>query len=59
MGGLIKVEGYKAFRGQMWIKRPHGRKVVSGDWLYRPDTDCWYCGGCSYPSQICEIKSFD
>lgn len=58
---MICVEGYKAFRGTMRITPndippykacPH---TVSGDWLYKPEYDCWYCKGSSYPAQVCEI----
>lgn len=57
---MIKVEGYKAFRGEMIITplvstiKPF---TVSGDWLYKPDTKCWYCGGRSYPQEVCSVLS--
>ena len=52
MGKMIMVEGYKAFRGTMAI----GDFVsITGDWLYKPDTDCWYCKGKSYPAEFCEV----
>ena len=55
---MIKVEGYKAFRGCMRVTvcLPNGKAhaFVSGDWLYKPKTDCWYCNGGSYPSEICQ-----
>ncbi len=56
MGKIIAVEGYKAFSGCMlieFIKRPS--QYIRGDWLYRPDTGCWYCNGLSYPAVICTI----
>ncbi len=55
---MIKVEGYKAFHGDMKIVpknilyRPF--YIVDKDWLYRPDTDCWYGDGSSFPAEICE-----
>lgn len=56
MGRVIAVEGFKAFHGTMNVDIPHWSEcVVCGDWLYRPDTDCWYCGGKSYPAEICRI----
>lgn len=59
---MIKVEGYKAFKGTMKII-PVSKEIapyeISGDWLYKPDTDCWYCGGWSYPEQICEVMKED
>ena len=63
MGKVIAVEGYRAFTGTMAIQIVTftfpviggKRTLISGDWLYRPDTDCWYCKGQSYPSSICTI----
>lgn len=56
MDNVICVEGYKAFRGGMRIDRKDGYScVLFGDWLYRPDTKCWYSGGLSYPEDICKI----
>ena len=57
MTKMIEVEGYKAFHGDMRITP--GNKLYSPfyicnkDWLYKPDTDCWYGGGASYPSICC------
>lgn len=54
---MICVEGYKAFRGTMKVTPgnpalpPH---TMTGDWLYKPDTDCWYCKGQSFPARTCE-----
>ena len=57
---MIKVEGYIAFRGVMRIT-PTGYNLlpfeVDGSWLYKPECDCWYCNGRSYPADICEIVS--
>lgn len=54
----IVVEGYKAFRGTMKIT-PKTARVQSfeltGDWLYRPDTGCWYGKGSSFGKDICTI----
>lgn len=54
----ISVEGYKAFRGTMKIT-PKTARVQSfeltGDWLYRPDTECWYGKGSSFGKDICTI----
>ena len=61
-GGVsLRVEGYEIFFGIMRIMRsPTSRPFdVLGEWLYKPDTRCWYCGGASYPEQVCEpIESF-
>ena len=55
---MIEVEGYKAFKGIMKIT-PTCEGVKSfeleGDWLYKPDTDCWYGKGSSFSTEICEI----
>lgn len=54
---MIEVEGYKAFRGEMKIS-PKDTSVppftLEGDWLYRPDTGCWYGCGRSFCTDICE-----
>lgn len=55
MGKMIEVEGFKAFRGVMRVCILVGDQEVYGDWLYRPDTDCWYCRGESYPSGVCDV----
>jgi len=56
---MIKVEGYKAFRGTMLITPVAGAGIepfnAYGDWLYRPEHDCWYCNGRSFPARICTI----
>ena len=55
---IISVEGYKAFRGTMKI-RPKTAAVpsfeLSGDWLYKPETNCWYGKGSSFAADICTI----
>lgn len=55
---MIKVEGYKAFRGTMRIV-PISAKFkpfeLRADWLYKPDTGCWYGKGSSFMEDICEI----
>lgn len=55
---MIEVEGYKAFRGIMRVT-PKCQNVVpfesKGDWLYKPDTKCWYGNGRSFSQDICEI----
>lgn len=52
-------EGYRFFTGTMLILHPDPDtppEKISGHWLYKPETGCWYCGGISYPAEICEIK---
>ena len=60
---IIKVEGYKAFHGDMNInpKNPNIQPfcICGKDWLYKPDTKCWYGDGRSFPADICEIIDSD
>lgn len=57
---MIEVEGYKMFRGKMLIT-PIGGFMDPfeeyGDWLYKPEYECWYCNGSSYPARICSVQS--
>lgn len=52
---MILVEGYKAFHGTMKIEhRLRTAEILEDkDWLYKPDTDCWYGAGRSFPADIC------
>lgn len=55
---MLYSEGYKMFRGTMRIV-PKSCQFnpfeVRADWLYKPDTHCWYGKGFSYVEDICEI----
>jgi hypothetical protein len=53
---MISVEGYKAFHGTMLItpKCVAPFELVC-DWLYKPDTGCWYGNGRSFAEEVCEI----
>ena len=63
MSKMIEVEGFKAFRGWMAIVKAdsyisHEGKAsdhIYGEWLYKPDTHCWYCDGKSYPEECCKV----
>lgn len=59
---MIKVEGYKAFKGVLKIE-PKNNVIspfcLEGEFLYRPDTDCWYGCGRSFAAQICEVVKDD
>lgn len=60
MKKIIEVEGFKAFRGVMKIGfSPATLRYIRGDWLYKPDTECWYCDGESYPDHICMIMEVE
>lgn len=55
---MLKCEGYKMFNGVMNIipKNPKfPREEIEAIWLYKPEYDCWYGKGCSYPAEICEV----
>ena len=55
---MIKVEGYKAFEGVLRVT-PKCAGVepfeLEGQFLYKPDADCWYGCGRSFPAEICEV----
>lgn len=54
---MICVEGYKAFHGTMKII-PNNPEIppfnITADWLYKPDFNCWYGKGQSFPAEICK-----
>lgn len=55
---MICSEGYKAFRGTMRIvpKNPSMKPYeLTADWLYKPEYQCWYGRGSSFPEEICEV----
>lgn len=55
---MICVEGYKAFRGIMKITPTNPNfpaEEIEADWLYKPEYDCWYGKGWSYPASICTV----
>ena len=55
---MICSEGYKVFRGTMRIvpKNPNMKPYeLTTDWLYKPEYQCWYGRGSSFPEEICEV----
>lgn len=54
---IISVSGYKAFHGTMCIA-PSGQTpyYLTGDWLYKPEFDCWYGKGRSFPASVCTVS---
>ena len=58
---MLMCEGYKMFKGSMKIVplTPMKEYVVAGTWLYKPDYNCWYCNGNSYPAEVCKILTDD
>lgn len=58
---ILKCEGYMMFEGKMIInpKNEIPAYTQEGIWLYKPEYDCWYCNGHSYPAEICVILNED
>lgn len=58
---MIQVEGYKAFHGDMRIVPKNiaypSFCIYDKDWLYKPDTNCWYADGRSFPAEVCQVIS--
>ena len=53
---MLECEGFKMFRGTMVIEPIKAKPFkLTGTWLYKPEWDCWYCAGHSFPSEICTI----
>ena len=53
---MLKCEGYIMFKGVMKIITSNEQnKHIDGIWLYKPEYNCWYCNGSSYPATVCEI----
>lgn len=57
MGKIIHIEGYRVFTGTMRItpKAAVPSYELRGDWLYKPETGCWYGLCSSFAEEICEI----
>ena len=52
---MLKCEGYKMFLGRADIvpKNPKFSPYsIHGTWLYKPEYDCWYVNGESFPASI-------
>ncbi len=55
---MLQSEGYKMFRGTGQIRNAKTGRVIEaqdGDWLYKPEYDCWYGKGSSFAADICTI----
>lgn len=52
---MLSCEGFKMFDGTALIT-PVNDTIqpfrINGTWLYKPDYDCWYVNGRSYPAEI-------
>lgn len=56
---MLICEGYKMFGGTAHIKPTNPafeEQDVEGVFLYKPEYDCWYGNGVSYPSGIFNVK---
>ena len=54
---MIKAEGYKAFNGILRVKPVNKESYrVMGEFIYKPETDCWYGKGRSFPAEICSVE---
>ena len=55
---MLTSEGYKMFRGTGAIHNAKTGKEIElqcGDWLYKPEYDCWYVNGHSYPAECVKV----
>ena len=53
---MLNCEGYRMMRGTMVVEPIGGKSYkMHGVWLYKPEFDCWYCNGASYPAAIVTI----
>ena len=59
---MLQSEGYKMFRGTGTIHNVKTGKVIEaqeGDWLYKPEYDCWYVNGHSYPAECVTVVTYE
>lgn len=53
---MIECEGYKAFHGDLEITPMNPDiepfTIYNTDFLYKPDTKCWYGNGRSFPVEV-------
>lgn len=56
---MLCCEGYKMFKGAAMVVPKNPKfppRAERGTWLYKPEYDCWYVNGHSYPSEIVNIE---
>lgn len=54
---ILKCEGYEMFYGTMIVSPKNTPSFeITGTWLYRQDTKCWYCGGRSFSPRYLTCK---
>lgn len=50
---MLSCEGYKMFYGSARVDPLPGTGwYENGTWLYKPEYDCWYVNGHSYPAVL-------
>lgn len=52
---MLECEGYKMFFGSADVVPVNPRfpkRTIRGTWLYKPEYDCWYVRGESFPAEI-------
>lgn len=59
---MLTCEGYKMFFGAATVT-PNGKKSeaydVIGTWLYKPESNRWYCAGNAYPADaVTDLREF-
>lgn len=49
---MLQCEGYKMFKGKADFVPPNPKfaATIYGVWLYKPEYDCWYVNGESFPA---------
>ena len=50
---MLTCEGYKMFYGMATVTPVNPKfpqQTITGTWLYKPEYDCWYVNGESYPA---------
>lgn len=57
---MLKCEGYMMFNGKAMVVPKNSKfppREENGTWLYKPEYDCWYVNGHSYPAEIVDIEN--
>lgn len=52
---MLECEGYKMFYGTATVTPVNPKfpaRDITGTWLYKPEHDCWYVNGESWPAEI-------
>ena len=43
---------FRGYADIVAVNPKFSKQDVFGTWLYKPEHDCWYCNGKSYPAEI-------